>query len=295
LQTDLSHSIGFAQASSGVGNSYSKWRLHPIAATGRSYSLNLSGRYTSNTRRRTDPLPAPGVTARGQLVFGLGGTFSYPTDLESETGTAITMPTPSPEFVAGRLDARGVLAISDARLQARVLLGGAIKDVLLPNGYQTSLGGRGSAPGLDPLPVGKQTASPPGGSSRLDCGARENFYISPSARQSYYPFHGCDRFALFQIQIEGYVGLRFGPDNLALNDPVLGLMIEPVPRWIVFADAAQGWALGDSGTVLRRDEAMAYDVGAGIAFGDLGLFVAKPFSDRGDSGARFIIRLGNRI
>ena len=131
----------------------------------------------------------------------------------------------------------------------------------------------------------------------LDCGARTALVFSGDVQlgsPAFYPLYGCDRYAMFQAQLEGYFGFRLG-DDLDLRDAPVQVNFELVPRWIVFFDAAKAWAQGDIGGFSRNDEDTVYDVGGGIALGDLGFFVAIPLEDELDRGAHFVVRLGSRF
>ena len=64
--------------------------------------------------------------------------------------------------------------------------------------------------------------------------------------------------------------------------------------WIVFFDAARGWAHAGSESRGATDTRALYDVGAGILLGDLGIYGAVPLTGS-DRGMKFFVRLGPRF
>jgi hypothetical protein len=133
--------------------------------------------------------------------------------------------------------------------------------------------------------------------SAMDCRARQEAVFSSDISlltPSFFPQYGCDRFVLFQAQLEGFFGFRFGTDGMDIRDESTNINLEFIPRWIVFFNAARAWQLGDVGPFARADEDWQSDIGGGIAFGDLGFFVAAPLQGD-DKTPNFLIRLGTRF
>ena len=71
-------------------------------------------------------------------------------------------------------------------------------------------------------------------------------------------------------------------------------------QWVLFADGGRGWRVGSgdatsfsSGT-LPALNTFKVDLGAGLDFGGLGVYVAKAVSDGGEP-ARFFVRLERRF
>ncbi len=130
----------------------------------------------------------------------------------------------------------------------------------------------------------------------MDFGARR-FLVSTTATflpASLYPFYGCDRYVLFQAQLEGYFGFAISDTDLDFRDDGLPVNLELIPRWVLFFDAAQAWAQGNIGPFQRSDESRRYDAGGGIAFGDLGFYLGIPLE--GDNkDVQFVVRLGGRF
>ena len=99
---------------------------------------------------------------------------------------------------------------------------------------------------------------------------------------------------LFQAQLEGYFGFQIADADLDFRDEGLALNLELIPRWVLFFDAAKAWVQGNIGPFSRSDEDLRYDAGGGIAFGDLGFYVAVPL-EGDDKSAQFVVRLGSRF
>ena len=212
-----------------------------------------------------------------------GNDLVFPVVGITAADTLTGIPTIDPSFSIGILDVRRYSVLANLNLNLRFVASGALSNEVLPPQFQHALGGRGSLPGLNSL-TERPGATPPA----MDCGAR-TFDIG-----SLYLVYGCDRYVLFQAQLEGYFGFRIGDEGLGFRGGPGNLTVELVPRWIAFFDAAQAWALGPLGVFPRSDESRKYDAGGGIAFGDLGFFVAVPLQG-GDRDSKFVVRLGSRF
>ena len=167
-----------------------------------------------------------------------------------------------------------------------------LNNEILPPQFQHALGGVGSLPGLHNFAEDPATLTP-----AMDCGARSFFVAAADAnlfQASFFPFYGCDRYVLFQAQLEGYFGFEIGDADLDFRDEGVAVNLELVPRWILFFDAAQAWAQGNIGPFQRNDESRRYDAGGGIAFGDLGFYLGVPLNGD-DKDVQFVVRLGGRF
>jgi hypothetical protein len=158
----------------------------------------------------------------------------------------------------GAVDVRRFIRFSPvARLSVHAFAGGTLDKNPLPAFRQLAFGGPGSLPGYEQY--------------RLDCGAHD---VVSSANR--YPYHGCDRASLFQIEYQSAfwllnkIGARIGHD--------FGLL-ENV-RWVAFLDAGRAHETG-------------VDAGFGVKFNQLGAYWAKPLN--GNGGFNFFMRLGPRI
>jgi hypothetical protein len=202
------------------------------------------------------------------------------------------LPTIEATFTQGSLDVRRYTALGNTLFNLRLAAEGVLTNEVLPPQFQHALGGAGTLPGLAGLPK-----SPPSTVPAMDCGARD-FLVSTSPTgffaTRFSPFYGCDRYVLFQAQLEGYFGFQFSDIDIDLRDSGLDLKLELIPRWVVFFDAAQAWVQGDIGPFPRFDEERKYDAGGGIAFGDLGFYLAVPLQGD-DRDPLFVVRLGSRF
>jgi hypothetical protein len=263
------------------------WREQPLVAEG-TFRF-LEGSVTVDTRNdRKDPTDGWFVQAR--TLRGLGGELVRPAHLAGTGGEE--EPVEAMEFdtaiLSGFLDMRSYNRISPtSSVNFRGILAGALNDVPLPPQYQHALGGVGSLPGF---PLFYQ-----------DCGARDAVRAReivdgfPEPREGVFGSYGCDRMALFQLEVRGKlsVGWDFGGEG---DDPWGSdwdwyPQLRLSPQWTAFLDAGRGWSLagGDGRTLM--------DAGLGFYLGDLGLFYAVPLNkeERGGRGGVFFIRLSRRI
>ena len=268
------------------------WRFQPMIAEGKVHSVAVGFQFDNRGRRRVSA--RRGWLIRGEITKALGGDdLRFPVVGFTATDPPLQgIPTIDPSFAIGEIDVRRYTTIQDLSINLRLAAGGALSDRVLPPQFQHTLGGRGSLPGLNAL-----AESPDATVHAMDCGARTMTVLSADiviGSPRFYPFYGCDRYVLFQAQLEGYFGFRFGPEDFSLGGGPTDLTVELVPRWIVFFNAAQAWALGALGPFPRSDEDRQYDAGGGVAFGDLGFFVAVPL--QGDErDAKLVVRLGSRF
>ncbi len=274
------------------------WRLQPLIAEGKVHSASAAVRYDNRARR-------PAGLARGwkidaEIMQTFGGDLNI-----AEVGLVLPdrtrgpplagLPTMEATFTKGFLDVRRYTAVGDASLNFRFVAEGILNDEVLPPQFQHALGGPGSLPGLPGFPD-----DPAGMMPAMDCGARD-FGVSTSPSNflatRFFPFYGCDRYVLFQAQLEGYFGFRIGDADLDFRDVGLAVNLELIPRWVLFFDAAKAWAQGNIGPFPfppRSDEDLEYDAGGGIAFGDLGFYLAVPL-EGDDKSVQFVVRLGSRF
>ena len=130
----------------------------------------------------------------------------------------------------------------------------------------------------------------------MDCGARDNAVVPDriSLGFLFYPNYGCDQYLLFQVEVVGYFGFRLGRDRSDNPWEAAGFNFQLVPQWAVFFDAARAWASTDPSPYSRRNEPWRSDVGAGLLFGDLGVYGAYPLNGP-DKVFRGVLRIGRRI
>ena len=252
------------------------WRLQPLVGEGRFRSLNGA---LELDRRNDDDFPTSGFYIRGDLTHGLGGSLRSPiTGLEPMP----VVPNEYDEkFTTGLIDARVYRRVGyDATLSFRFLGGGALTDHALPPQFQHALGGAASLPGYSAFSA--------------DCGARDFATVRTSDEQAFFPYYGCDRTAMFSAEYRGGFDLHWGGLDAWDEDDDWDWDVSASPNWIVFFDAARGWAHTKSKERGAVDTGMLYDVGAGLLLGDFGLYGAVPLTGD-DRSLRFFIRLGARF
>lgn len=272
------------------------WRLQPLIAEGKVHSASAAVRYDNRARRPAGL--AKGWKIDAEIMQTFGGDLNI-----AEVGLVLPdgtrgpplagLPTMEATFTKGFLDVRRYNAVGDANLNLRFLAEGILNNEVLPPQFQHALGGPGSLPGLPGFPDDPAVPMMPA----MDCGARgSQVSTSPTnlLATRFFPFYGCDRYVLFQAQLEGYFGFQIGDADLDFRDEGLALNLELIPRWVLFFDAAQAWVQGNIGPFTRSDEDLKYDAGGGIAFGDLGFYLAVPL-EGDDKNVQFVVRLGSRF
>jgi hypothetical protein len=193
-------------------------------------------------------------------------------------------------YTRGFLDVRKYNRISPSTwLNFRVVGGGWMHGDALPTERKLSLGGSGTLPGYG----FRETTS---GADVLQCSRGVAQPGSPAQ---------CDRIAMGQIELR--------------SDFLAGVLRDDGPddwwrpgfnhraQWVLFADAGRGWrtdgvvssAVGGSADTGYRSGLPALnsfksDVGIGVDFGALGVYLAKAISDSGEP-ARFFARLQRRF
>lgn len=255
-----------------------QWRLQPLVAEGRLRSLHGA---IELDRRNDDDFASDGFLVRAELTRGLDGDLAVPGVVFSPNGPGLPMAFDE-KFTSGLVDARVYRPVGrDATLSLRVVAGGHLNDLPLPPQFQHALGGAGSMPGYP--------------SFSQDCGARANpVSRGDEAGALFFPYYGCDRMALFSAEFRGGFDFHWGGPDIWDDDDDWDWDSDASPNWIVFFDAARGWAHDESKLRGAADTETLYDVGAGILLGDVGVYGAVPLT--GDErGIRFFVRLGPRF
>jgi hypothetical protein len=245
------------------------WRPQPLAAEG---DLRmLSARAIADLRDDDD------FATRGWR-FELG--LDHALDVDLELPIASLDPDADPiafreTFTTASVDLRRYQRVGrNATLALRGFGAGSLEESPLPPQFQHALGGAGSLPGYSTFSIA--------------CGARDRL-VRRSGDDPFQDFlagYGCDRMALVQAELRGGFDLHFdhGTDwRWDLDDP----------SWIVFFDAARGWAFDRDGGG-RTDTGTLYDAGLGLLLGDLGIYGAIPLN-ADDNDVRLFIRLGPRF
>ena len=108
----------------------------------------------------------------------------------------------------------------------------------------------------------------------------------------------CQRMALVQAEYRGDLKFNIGFDD---SDRTVRYWRDGGGSWVLFADAGRGWLLGEGvkGLNYQRDQlpqlnTFRTDVGLGLDFTGLGLYVAKAVSDAKEP-ANFVVRVRRRF
>lgn len=263
-------------------NNRDPWRSQPLAANGDLRSMIASVAYDTRPDERDGPFN--GWWVRALWLQGLGGTLQYLETTDVAGNPFFNTLVPSSDFSAGAIDLRRYFAIGDLGMNLRATAGGALGSAPLPPQYQTALGGVGTLPGT-PL-------------FALDCGARQSLLVptKPTLATDFYPYYGCDRFLQVQAELVGYFGFAIGQGGERRNPwrGPGGMNFRLEPRWVVFANGAQGWSNLEGYYTGVRDEEFVYDVGGGILFGNVGGYIAYPLNTPSKK-VRVAIRLQRRF
>ncbi|MGH7501650.1 MAG: BamA/TamA family outer membrane protein [Longimicrobiales bacterium] len=249
------------------------WRPEPLVGQGT--LRTIASHFVYDTRNEVAD-PATGWHITFDLEQGLGGRLTQPgfEQVGFDQDTLVTPPSGAREkFSAAAIDIRRYARLTPtSRLAMRVLAAGSVDGTPLPSQRQRTLGGEGTLPGYSRF--------------ALDCGARRAAVAVNHI--AFFPYYGCDRVALFQIEYQA--GLPF-LERVSLGD--LGLEF-PV-RWIAFFDAGRAWIEPDALSGRERGRSgFSTDAGIGLRVGGLGAYLAVPLSRHGQ-GVNFFIRLGRRL
>jgi hypothetical protein len=207
-------------------------------------------------------------------------------------------PAPRVSYTRGFLDVRRFNRLApNASLNLRAVIGGWIGGDELPLERRLSVGGVGTLPGYD-------FRRPLDGTDVLSCGAGGGDLSLGAPAQ-------CDRIALAQVEYRGDLRFSFsgGWDDQQDDDRRWRIRrrFEAEGNWVLFADAGRGWLvrgvrpdnLAPSDLVYARNSLPALgtfrtDVGVGIDFDPVGLYVAKAVSDA-KQPANFFVRVRRRF
>ena len=246
------------------------WRANPTVDDGVYHSFRLTG--TLDTRNNADD-PWDGWTVFGELERGSGEVTSFGARSRIPPSPGARVESANPTYVRGLLDLRRYTRLSpQTQLNARVVAGGWLGGDPLPLQRQVSVGGFGTLPGYD-----FNDGTP--GRDKLRCTGP---IVQPGRPAE------CDRMALAQLEYRVDLGL----DRLR----------QAIPFWygrgavVAFVDAGRGWRVRDDvsdatdfGTrTLPALNTFLTDVGAGLDFSIVGVYVAKAVSTSSEPPNVFI-------
>jgi len=248
-----------------------RWRDQPIVGEG----TLRSGAATLQYDTRNDAItPAAGWFVNLGIERGLGGSLQYPAPV------ADTLPFPfataNPDFTAGIVDVRRYVRLGpSSRMAVRAFAAGSVDGKPLPSQRQLALGGEGTLPGY--------------GLFTFDCGARRGALQYASGQ--FYPYYGCDRAMLFQIEYQSALPLarKLGEWMGFRGD--LGESI----GWVAFFDTGRAWT--DVNARFGRgggQDDFAADAGLGLRIERIGVYWAYPLSGHG-RGVNLFVRIAPRL
>lgn len=250
------------------------WRPQPLVGEGTLRTVALRLGYDT----RNDVIaPAAGWLVRGALERGLGG--SPASDAALVDGTVLLAQAPVPvnaDFTAASVDVRRYARLGpSSRMAMRFLASGSLDGKPLPPQRQQTLGGEGTLPGYRAF--------------GFDCGARRE--TVEVGRTRFFPFYGCDRLILVQLEYQAGFPLVRGLGRRLGFRGDLGESL----GWTAFFDTGRAWTdLAATEGRSRGAEFFAADVGIGLRIERIGLYWGLPLSGRGQ-GFNFFVRIGPRL
>lgn len=245
------------------------WRPQPLAAEG---TIRVLSANAVLDLRDDDDFSARGWRFEAGLDRALDLDLTLPAVRLDPAAPAVRF---ADAFTTATVDLRRYQRVGrDATLGLRISGAGTLEEAPLPPQFQHALGGAGSLPGYSTFSV--------------SCGARDRLVrrSGDNPFQDFLAGYGCDRVAMFQAEYRGGFDVHVGGGRdwrWDLDDP----------SWIVFFDAARGWAF-DRDATGRTDTGTLYDAGLGLLLGDVGVYGAVPLGT-GERGVRVFVRLGPRF
>lgn len=252
------------------------WRANPVFDDAHLRLLNATLRL--DTRSDVDN-PWAGWYVLADLEHGSGRMDALGPSTEPRAYPAGR----AARYDRGFLDVRRYNRISrHAQLNLRLVTGGWLGGDPLPLERRLSVDGYGALPGFE-------FRTPRGGDDVATCTA--------GAGPPGYPAQ-CDRIALAQVEYRSELHVRLF--DWAGDDWVIP-HLNADGAWVLFMDAGRGWMVGDSSAPMTYSRGVIpdfatfrTDIGAGLDFDVLGLYVAKPLSN-GGLPARLFVRLQHRF
>lgn len=265
------------------------WRAQPVVAVGDIATL-LFG--VSVDTRDDEERPLRGFLGTATVEHALDQELTMPgVDFGGTIGGGLTFE----DVTTASLDLRAYLPVNrNSMVGLRGFAAGSIHQAPLPPQFQRAVGGIGTLPGF-PLFDGA-------------CGARDarvrlvrstdpvdGNELSEEAMLAAY---GCDRVALGQLEYRGGFDLGVDVDDDEHDDDDEDhdhwRDVDLSADWTFFVDVARGWSYGDLTFVDRGDTETMADVGLGLLFDQVGVYVAMPVTGD-DQSLRAVVRLQHRF
>lgn len=250
------------------------WRDNPAMDAGRFHVANLTLRLDTRNDRLD---PRDGWYVFGDVERGVGRIAGA-----GATSAGVRdVPTGDTRYLRGFVDARRYNRIApNAQLNLRLVLGGWLAGDPLPLERRLSIDGPGTVPGFD-FRTG-------GGTDVGTCSEG----AAPSGRPAQ-----CERVGLAQLEYRNdiHVSMTRGSGDARRTRFRLD------GAWVFFADAGRGWLVNSPGSALDEGKgklpslsSYRTDIGAGLDFNLLGLYVAKALSDPNEP-ANVFLRVRHRF
>ena len=221
---------------------------------------------------------------RARITHGLEGSLAVPAHLTGGgTWSLVEAREVDQTFVEGLLDLRRYARVGpESDVALRFVLAGALNRAGLPPQHQYALGGLPTLPGYTLF--------------SQDCGARAEPVLVEHEddgvvyAQRAFPYYGCDRVALLQLEYRRRLSLDldWGPweDDRWEWYPRMDLS----PALGFFFDVGRGW----SGTDPDLATELMSDVGLAFFLGKLGIYAAYPLGGE-DKEPRLFLRFQRRF
>ncbi|HUF67724.1 MAG TPA: BamA/TamA family outer membrane protein [Longimicrobiales bacterium] len=254
-------------------NNAEPWRPQPLVAEGTWRGVTASFVYDT---RNDDTDPAAGWHIMVEAEQGTGGNLRIPAATALPGDSTVGPFGVRERFTSTSFDIRRYFRIGPGtKLSVRGFAAGSIDGSSLPAQRQHTIGGEGGLPGY--------------GLHRFDCSARRSQVEYRD--EAFFPWYGCDRVALGQIELQSDFPLLSRQTDAIGN----ALGVQSGARWVAFFDIGRAWneadALAGRGGGRRT---FATDAGLGIRIGGLGFYWAYPMSGA-ERGINFFVRLGRRL
>lgn len=276
-----------------------EWRPNPQVDDGRFHVANVTLRI--DTRNDVDN-PWAGWFLVADFERGSGDATSLGARSTYAAGAPVALPPPASPvatpvtYSRGFLDLRRYNRIApDAQLNFRLVLGGALGGDELPLQRRLSVGGPGTMPGYD------FRSLPRNGPDVLQCSSGLGGEPAGVPAQ-------CDRIALAQAEYRGDLHFDLsGDEDEGGSGHWWQYAFHRTGSWVLFADAGRGWLLAGTRAAAGAPRDLVYgrgsfpslstfrtDLGVGVDFDPVGIYVAKSVSDAREP-ANFLVRVRKRF
>ena len=238
------------------------WRVNPLVDDGRFHVANLTLRVDT----RNDAFnPWAGWYLLADYERGTGQIDAL---APTSVGVRVASTTPT-RYQRGFVDVRRYNRLAPtAALNLRFVLGGWLSGDALPLERRLSIDGPGTIPGFD--------FRVSGGTDVGTCAVGTPLPGRPAQ---------CDRISLAQLEYRSDIRLSISDGNAITRRN----RFRADGAWVFFADAGRGWLVNGPGSPLnyRRTElpplsSYRTDIGGGLDFDQIGIYLAKALSEPGE-------------